>query len=198
MNDYQEGETELSREPSEQLQQLQHLLEDVLEPGLEEHHKRKQLITYCRSQGIQESSMWALLTVYRQLGCVLTALQDAEQVSFYAHRQEQFRSRIVELIGKLPPETLKEFRSLLAFRKDFLERTEHISDLLLYFFLEREKGLWRESADSSLYTTYFNNKLFREFNAINEILKEASGIAEAQELYENWLLDQHLDQEAPL
>ena len=73
-----------------------------------------------------------------------------------------------------------------------------MSDLLVYFFLEREKGLWRESQDSSVYTKYFNHKLFREYNAINEIVADSVGIEKLYKRYEGWLLDQALDEEAPV
>ncbi len=83
----------------------------------------------------------------------------------------------------------------MSFRKQFLERLEYVSELLLYFFLEREKGLWRESQDSSVYTNYFNHKLFREFNEINEIIMALGSIEALQAKYESWLLDQALDEE---
>ena len=49
-----------------------------------------------------------------------------------------------------------------------------------------------------MYTTYFNHKLFRECNAINEIIADSAGIENVRNRYEGWLLDQALDEEAPL
>ena len=121
-----------------------------------------------------------------------------EQVSPFADKQQRFRQRILELIGRLPRESLEDFRALLDFRRFFLARLEYVSDLLVYFFLEREKGLWRESQDSSVYTNYFNHKLFRECNAINEIVAGSAGIEKLYNRYEGWLLDQALDEEAPV
>jgi hypothetical protein len=141
--------------------------------------------------------MWGKLALYRQHGPA-DVLLTVEQVSLFVHKQQKLRQRIVELIGKLPRTTLEDFRALLGFRKYFLERVEYISELLVYFFLEREKGLWRESHESSVYTTYFNQKLFREFNVINEIVADEPGIGTVRDEYESWLLDQALDEEVPL
>ncbi len=141
--------------------------------------------------------MWAKLALYKQCEPA-DVLFSMEQVSPFTDKQQRFRQRILELIGRLPRESLKDFRTLLDFRRFFLARLEYVSDLLVYFFLEREKGLWRESQDSSVYTNYFNHKLFREFNAINEIVAGSADIAKLYSRYEGWLLDQALDEEAPV
>ena len=199
MNNDHQREAGLPRRLSENERQwLLQLLEGILEPCVDESGKRRKVVDYCLSRGIEESSMWARLALYRQDGCAAAGLFDKEQVSLFAHQREKLRSRIVELIGKLPRRTLEDFRSLLAFRKDFLERAEYVSDLLVYFFLEREKGLWRESQQTTVYTTYFNRKLFREFNAINEIVEEQAEIREVQREYKSWVLEQELNEEAPL
>ena len=134
---------------------------------------------------------------YKQCG-PLDVLFTMEQMSSFADKQQRFRQRIIVLIGCLPRESLEHFRALLDFRRFFLARLEYVSDLLVYFFLEREKGLWRESQDSSVYTNYFNHKLFRECNAINEIVAGSAGIEKLYNRYEGWLLDQALDEEAPV
>lgn len=196
MNSQENGRQEVSREFSE-AQQLLKLLEGILDGQDEASQKRKRLMEYCRSRGLEESSMWAKLALYRQHGpaevpfCV-------EHVSLFGHKQQKLRQRIIELIGKQPLSGLEDFRALLCFRKYFLERLEYVSELLVYFFLEREKGPWRESQDSSVYTNYFNHKLFSEFNAINEIIADSAGVEELRSEYESRLLDQALDEDAPL
>ena len=119
-------------------------------------------------------------------------------MGFFDHSRQKLRTRIVELIGKLPKEILPDFTALLDFRQQFLQRIEYVSDLLVYFFLEREKGLWRESKDTRVYITFFNHKLFREFNVINEIVAAGDGLEQLHTRYRDWLLDQALDEEAPV
>ena len=127
--------------------------------------------------------MWAKLALYKQCEPA-DVLFTMEQVSPFTDKQQRFRQRILELIGRLPRESLKDFRTLLDFRRFFLARLE--------------KGLWRESQDSSVYTNYFNHKLFRECNAINEIVAGSADIEKLYNRYEGWLLDQALDEEAPV
>lgn len=141
--------------------------------------------------------MWAKLALYKQCGPA-DVLFTMEQPGHFSDIQQRLRQMIIGLIGCLPRESLEDFRVLLDFRRFFLERLEHVSDLLVYFFLEREKGLWRESQDSSVYTNYFNHKLFRKFNAINDIVAGSAGIEKLRDRYEGWLLDQALDEVAPL
>lgn len=196
MNGQENGRQKVSRELSE-AHQLLKLLEGIVDGQDEASQKRRRLMEYCRSRGVEESSMWAKLALYRQRGPA-EVFFFVEQVSLFGDKQQKLRQRIVELIGKLPRTTLEDFRALLCFRKYFLERLEYVSELLVYFFLEREKGLWRELHDSSVYTTYFNQKLFREVNVINEIIADEAGIGTVRDEYESWLLDQALDEEAPV
>ena len=196
MNDQEKSRREVSRELSK-AQRLLKLLRRILEGQDEPSQKRKLLVKYCRSRGLEESSMWDKLALYKQCGPA-DVLFSIEQLGHFAEKQQKFRQRIVELIGRLSRESLEDFRTLLDFRRFFLERLEYVSDLLVYFFLEREKGLWRESRDSSVYTNYFNHKLFREFTAINEIVAGSAGIEKLRNQYESWLLDQALDEEAPV
>jgi len=170
------------------------LFNEILEGQGDASQKREQLLEYCRTKGLEESSMWERLALYRQQEPA-GLLPGEEQECLFEYKQQRLRQRMLELIGKLPGSTLGDFISLLSFRRHFLERVEYVSELFLYFFLEREKGLWRESEDSSVYTTYFNHKLFREFNEINEIIMSSGSIEALQEEYESWLWEQALDEE---
>ncbi len=196
MHSQEKGGEELSRELSKGKPLLK-LLRSIIEGPDEAWEKRRQLVKYCRSRRLEESSMWSKLALYKQ-GGPAEVLFTMEQGGLFADKQPRLRQRIVELIGRLPQQTVEDFKALLDFRRYFLERLEYISELLVYFFLEREKGLWRESEDSSVYTNYFNHKLFREFNAINEVIADSAGVQKLRDGYESWLLDQALDEEAPL
>ena len=196
MNDQEKHREEIFREISK-AQRLLKLLRRILERREGASRKRNRLLKYCRSGGLEESEMWAKLALYKQCGSA-DVLFTTEQVGHFVDKQQRLRQRIIELIGRLPRESLEDFRALLDFRRFFLERLEYVSDLPVYFFLEREKGLWRESQDSSVYTKYFNHKLFREFNAINEIVTDSADIEKLRNQYQGWLLDQALDEEAPV
>lgn len=196
MNSHETVREELSREFSK-AQPLMKLLEWILEAPNEASQKRRRLLKYCRGHGLEESEMWATLALYKERGAV-DVLFAMEQISLFVDKQQRLRQRIVELIGRLPQATLEDFTALLDFRRYFLERMEFVSELLVYFFLEREKGLWRQSPDSSVYTGYFNHKLFREFNAIDEAVTGSAGVETLRSRYEGWLLDQALDEEAPV
>lgn len=190
------GKQPITGKPLE-AQMCRKLLAEILNDPADVEQKRGRLLEYCRSQELEESSMWERLVLYRQQRPA--GLQAGkEPYRFFEYKQHRLRQRILQLIGKLPGSTLRDFSALLSLRRQFLERLEYVSDLLVYFFLEREKGQWRESEDSSMYSTYFNGKLFREFNTINEIVMSSAGIEALQDEYENWLLDQALDEEAPL
>jgi len=196
MNSQENGKQKVSQEFSE-AQQMLKLLEGILNGRDEASQKRKRLVRYCRSRGIEESCMWAKLALYRQHGPAEEVSSFIEQVSL-GYKQQKLRQRIVELIGMQSFSSLEDFRELLCFRKYFLERLEYVSELLVYFFLEREKGPWRESQDSSVYTNYFNQKLFSEFNAIDEIIADSDGLDELRDRYESRLLEQELDEDVPL
>ena len=193
MESHKNGRQEITGKLSEARVCLK-LFNEILEGQSDASQKREQLLEYCRTQELEESSMWERLALYRQHGPD-GLLPSKEQYCLFEYQQQRLRQRILELIGKLPGATLDDFTALLSFRKQFLERLEYVSELLLYFFLEREKGLCRESEDSSVYTTYFNHKLFREFNVINEIINASTGIKALQAEYESRLLDQALDEE---
>lgn len=196
MNGWEKSEKKLPRELSK-AEPLLNLLKSILEGREEAGRKRERLLKYCRGRMVEESSMWDKLALYKQ-GGAYEVLFTMERGGYFADKQPRLRQRIVELIGRLPRETVEDFRAVLDFREVFLERLEYISELLVYFFLEREKGLWRESEDSSVYGNYFNHKLFREFNAINEVTADSPGVKGLRDGYENRLLDQALDEEAPV
>ncbi len=170
------------------------LFHQILDGPADASQKRERLLKYCRSRGLEESSMWERLALYRQQGSVGLAVGE-QGYRLFEEKQQRLRQRILDLIGKLPGSTVGDFTALTGFRRQFLERVEYVSELLVYFFLEREKGLWRQSEDSSVYATYFNHKLFREFNTINEIIMSAAGVEALRDEYESWLLDQALDEE---
>lgn len=105
------------------------------------------------------------------------------------------RERILTLIDKLPEDTQADFRGLLDFTDLFQDRMLFLCDLILYLFLEREKGSFKSSEDILKYLDFFHQKLFREFEFIQEITQPGSVKNFILE-YTGWLADRFLDMEA--
>ncbi|NVM57196.1 MAG: hypothetical protein HWN51_03640 [Desulfobacterales bacterium] len=119
---------------------------------------------------------------------------EKEPYRYFDLLDEQVREHIIVLIKKLPLKTLSDFRELITFTDRFLDRVGFLCDLLLYFFLEKEKGAYRESENMSRYTDFFDNKLFRELEMIHEITDQHP-FQSLNDKYESWLCDKVLDEE---
>ena len=199
MNDHDGSTTEDSPEGEEDRQALVRLLEEVLEYGGDEEEKRQAVVEYCESRGIEESRMWNELALYHRDGPAADDPFDRwKRGGFFDDAEERLRGRIVALIGRLPEETVGDFTALLDFRRQFLQRIQYVCDLVVYFFLEREKGEWRESENTAVYVQFINHKLFREFSAINDIVIIDDSIKHLGNRYLDWILDRALDEEAPV
>ncbi len=117
--------------------------------------------------------------------------------AWFDGQDEKVRERILALISRLPVETLADFRELVVLTERYLERIGFMADQLLYVFLEREKGAWRESEDSGAYTELFVERVFQETELVREMAWSHS-LAELNGKYENWLSQRSLDSEVPL
>ena len=114
---------------------------------------------------------------------------------FFDSKIKKMRERIILLIDKLPKNTQADFRNLLDFTDLFQDRMMFLSDLLLYLFLEREKGSFKSSEDTLKYLDFFHQKLFREFEFIQEIIQIGSLKSFTLE-YTGWIADKFMDMEA--
>jgi len=180
-------------------ERLLELFDELLVEEEDEEGKREELVRYCRSRGIEESRIWAQLVEYRREGASDHDPSDpCGQRGLFDSKQERLRGRIVELIGRLPHETLQDFGALLHFRSLFLERIEYVCDLAVYFFLEREKGPWRESAYTDMYTQFLHNKLFSELRVIQESVVADEGVDDLHVRYAQSMWKRVLDEEAPV
>lgn len=119
---------------------------------------------------------------------------DKKPHQYFDLLDEDVREQILVLIKKLPLKTLSDFRELITFSERFIGRVQFLCDLLLYFFLEKEKGAYRERWDMSLYTDFFHNKMFREVEKINEIT-EIYPFEKLNDEYDLWLYEKFLDEE---
>ncbi|MBA7548085.1 hypothetical protein ES705_40531 [subsurface metagenome] len=164
----------------------------LTEPG-EPEDKRKEVLEYCSNQAVEERTIWRKLALFREMGST-EHLFEKEPYHYFDLIDEQVRERILVLIKKLPKETLSDFRELITFTDRFLERLQFLCDSLLHLFLEREKGAYRESWDMSVYTDFFDHKMFREFEMIHDITDRYL-FRSLNDKYESWLCDKLLDEE---
>lgn len=164
----------------------------LTEPG-EGEQKRKEILEYCSTQTVEERRIWWKLALFREVGST-GMLFEKEPFRYFDLLDEQVREQILVLIKKLPVKTLSDFRELITFTDRFLERVQFLCDALLYFFLEKEKGAYRESWDMSRYTEFFDHKMFRELQMINEIF-DLHPFHSLNDKYESWLCDKVLDEE---
>jgi hypothetical protein len=136
---------------------------------------------------------------YRQEGAVgQDPFDPCGQGGLFHSKQERLRGRIVELIGRLPQETLQDFSTLLDFRSSFLRRIEYVCDLAVYFFLEREKGPWRESESTDVYAGFLHKKLISELSVIDESVLFGGDLKHLQVRYAQAVHKRVLDEEAPV
>ena len=179
------------------IQAYERLLETVLGGACDACQKRSEVLEYCRQEGLEESDVWIRLVTYAYHGCAWL-MGDKGWFAIFDQKRRKLRRRIADLIWDLPEAAVQDLSALVEFRKCFLDRIEYVSDLLVYFFVERKKGLWMYVQDSHVFTEYFNNKLFREFEAINDMVATSASIEELRAGYNNWLFDQALDVDVPL
>jgi len=167
--------------------------EKLLAEAGEPEEKRKEVLEYCSTEQLEERNVWWKLALFREVGST-GLLFEKEPYRYFDLLDEQVREQILVLIKKLPLKTLSDFRELITFTDRFLERVVFLCDLLLHFFLEKEKGAYRDSEYMSLYTDFFNHKLFRELDMIHEIT-ELHSFQSLNDKYESWLCEKVLDEE---
>ena len=160
------------------------------EAVIEEEYGR--ILVDCHRCGMSERELWQKLSLYRKEGVV--SEKGTYPLELDGACDEKLRQRILTLIGKLPHESLDEFRGLVALMANFLKRVEFVCDLVVYLFAEREKGMEREEADRRVYTEFFVQKLMWELEMIRE-LGDANALEKLNGEYVGWLSDRILDGE---
>jgi len=167
--------------------------EKILSCPCEPEEKRRQVLEYCSSFSIQERTIWKKLALFREAGATDKLFKE-DEFNYFEDTDEQIREQILVLIKKLPLETIKDFREIVSFTERFLDRVRFLCDALLHFFLEKEKGAYRETWDMSLYTDFFEHKMFRELDFIHEIINMHS-FQNMNDKYGTWLWEKVLDEE---
>jgi hypothetical protein len=168
------------------------LVQELLNAEGETGEEYAQILEDCDRCGMSERELWQTMALYRKAGVV------SEKGTFPLELGdglgEKLRKRILTLIGKLPHESLDEFRGLIAFTASFLKRVEFVCDLVVYLFAEREKGLESQETQTRLYTDFFVEKLMWELEMIRQI-GDAKSLRELDGEYVGWLADRILDGE---
>ena len=167
----------------------------LTKPG-EAEDKRKEVLSYCCQWSVAEPTVWWKLALFREAGAT-GLLNEIQPYRYFDLLDEKLREQILVGIKKLPQETLGDFRELVTFTCRFLERVQFLCDAVLHLFVQREKGAYRESPDMSLYTDFFDQKMFRELDMIHEIT-DLYSFGSLNDRYESWLCDKVLDEEVPV
>jgi hypothetical protein len=147
----------------------------------------------CDRLGLSERDLWQRMALYVKKG--VTRETGSDPLELGDGPGQRVRKRILTLIGRLPYESLDEFRGLIAFTNSFLKRAAFVCDLVVYLFAEREKGLMdNQEIDTRVYTDFFAGKFFWELEKIRQIGEQTS-LEELGEQYVDWLADRILDGE---
>lgn len=158
--------------------------------------KRKEVLSYCHRQSVAEPTVWWKLAMFLEAGAT-GLLNEIQPYRYFDLVDEKLREQILVGIKKLPHEALGDFRELVTFTGRFLERVQFLCDMVVHLFVQREKGAYRESEDMSLYTDFFDQKMFRELEMIHNIT-DRYPFESLNDRYEDWLCDKVLDEEAPV
>jgi hypothetical protein len=169
------------------------LVQEILDSdaGIKEQEYAR-ILCDCTKCGMSERDLWQTLALYRKTGVV--SEKGTYPLELGDGYGEKLRQRVLTLIGKLPHESLDEFRGLVAFTSSFLTRVQFVCDLVVYLFAEREKGLEREETDKRVYTRFFVEKLMWELDMIGQI-SDTKTLQELNEEYVSWLSERIIDGE---
>jgi len=142
--------------------------------------------------GLEERELWRELAAHRRPAVVpWNSLPSAPML---LANPKKLRQRVRLLIGRLPPESLKDFYGLVSFTQAFLARVEAVCDLLVYLYAEREKGTEPEETEARLYIDFFAQKLMGELEQIQHI-SDGHPLSKLAGEYVDWLTDRILDGE---
>jgi hypothetical protein len=140
-----------------------------------------------------ERMIWYDLAMFREVGPI-GIMAGPTVHTLFDQKEESLRARVYSLIPKLPYNTLSDFRDFVLLTARLIERISYICLMATIQFLEREKGVTRESCDIRVYTDYFTSKLFWETEVLYELRHEKS-MNNFCTKYDEWLCDKLLTPE---
>jgi len=171
---------------------LRELLPRMLERGRELAGLDVEVLQCCNRQGISEQRLWHGLAIYRQSGSLDCPELPWADLTLSSRRK--LRRRIAGLIGELPPESLQQFRALVQLSATVADRAQFVCDLVVYLYLEREKGHRWTGSDGRMYAEFFAGKLMWELEMMRQLAEQHPLVHLAEE-FGLWLSDRILDGE---
>lgn len=154
---------------------------------------RKNLLDVYTGHHYGERMIWYDLALYREAGPI-GIHTDITPRALFDQKEKRLQARIISIIRKLPCATLSDFRDFVLLTVRLIERISYICTMATIQFLEREKGVARESTDIRVYTDYFTSKLFWETEVLYELRDEKS-MNNFYSKYDDWLCDKLLSPE---
>jgi hypothetical protein len=154
---------------------------------------RKNLIDEYAGHYYGERMLWYDLALFREVGPI-GIMAGATVHTLFDQKEETLRARVFSLIRKLPYATLSDFRDFVLLTARLIERISYICLMATIQFVEREKGVTRESSDIRVYTDYFTSKLFWETEVLYELRHEKS-MNDFYSKYDEWLCNKLLSPE---
>jgi hypothetical protein len=177
----------------EEEQDCTELVRNLLDGAALSEKEYLAILKDCDRLEVSERELWARMALYLKKGVIRE--RASARLELDDSCGQKMRKRILTLIGRLPYESLEEFRGLIAFTNSFLQRTAYLCDLLVYLFAEREKGLMdNQEIDTLLYTDFFVDKFLWELEKIRQFGEQTS-FKELDGYYVDWLTDRILDGE---
>ena len=140
-----------------------------------------------------ERMIWHDLALFKEAGPIAIIAEATPQALFNL-KEGRLKARVFSLIRKLPYAALSDFREFVIMTARLIERISYLCTMATIQFIEREKGMMRESNDIRVYTDYFTNKLFWETEVLYDLRNEKY-MKDFCAKYEEWLCDKVLTEE---
>jgi hypothetical protein len=166
---------------------------EYLKTALQDGKVQNNLLELYKTHPYRERIMWHDLALFREAGAIAIIAGNTPHTLFDL-KEGRLRARIFSLIRELPYTALSDFREFVILTARLIERISFLCIMTTIQFLEREKGLKRESNDIRVYTDYFTNKLFWEIEVLYD-LKDEKHMKDFCAKYEEWLCDKVLTEE---
>ena len=175
---------------------LEHRFEEVLETlqllgritteAVSQQRRRSWMLEHCRRYTVKERGLWDSLALYRQAG-PQAILSDYAQQTIFALQRAHVCEAVIGTLPAEPQEVLGEFRCLLRFGGQFLDRMGFLCDWMLEMFLQEDP--WVEPYESQLCIEILLDKLSEELEVLRRIATSGYSTDEFVKEYEDWLLD---------
>lgn len=175
---------------------LEHRFEEVLETlqllgritteAVSPQRRRSWMLEHCRRYAVKERSVWDSLALYRQAG-PQAILSDSARQTIFALQRAHVCEAIIGGLPAAPQEVLGEFRRVLRFGGQFLDRMGFLCDWMLEMFLQEDP--WVEPYESQLCIEILLDKLSEELEVLRRIATSGHSTDEFVREYEDWLLD---------